>query len=370
MRVQVVDPPAYTPPYDRSLCAALAAAGADVELVTSRFLHGPVADLEGFEVTEHFYRDSARRGLGAVGRTSHKAVEHISGMFRLRSRTAGTDVVHYQWLDLAALDWLLLPAQRPRILTTHGTLRGPPPGWAVRRTYGRMDAVVALSEYGAAKLRDQARVPEERVRVIPHGPLDYVSRIPAPAPLPAELNSTDRPVVLFFGIVRPYKGVDVLLDAFRELGHEDAELWVVGRILGIDLADLHARARRASSPVRFVSRFIDDREIPALFERADLVVLPYREAEQSGVLYLALAFGKPIVMSSVGGFPEVAAHGAGRLVPPGDSRELAAAISDLLEEPEERERLAAAAAAAASGPYSWERIADAHLDLYRELLSS
>jgi glycosyltransferase involved in cell wall biosynthesis len=370
MRVQVVDPPAYTPPYDRSLCAALAEAGVDVELVTSRFLHGPVPDLAGFAVSEHFYRGSARRGLDAFGRKPHKAVEHVSGMYRLHRRSVASDIVHYQWLDLAALDWLLLSRRSPRVLTTHGTLRGGRPGWGVRRTYDRMDALIALSEYGAAKLRDQAGVRDDRVRVIPHGPLDFATRIPEPAPLPAELNGNGRPVVLFFGIVRTYKGVDVLLDAFRELGRTDAELWIVGRILDVDAAELAERARRASGTVRFVSRFVDDREIPALFERADMVVLPYREAEQSGVLYLALAFGKAIVMSTVGGFPEVAGHGAGRLVPPGDSRALATAIGDLLERPEERTRLEAAARSAAAGPYSWERIAEAHVSLYRELLGS
>lgn len=369
MRLQVVDPPAYTPPYDRSLCAALAAAGAEVELLTSRFLHGPAPDLDGFAVTEHFYRGSAHRGLGAVGRKPQKVIEHVWDMHRLRNRTAGTDVVHYQWLDLAILDWLLVPPRRPRVLTAHGTLRGGRPGWGARRVYDRMDAVIALSEYGATKLRDQAGVSEDRVRVIPHGPLDYLTRIPAPAPLPAELDGGDRPVVLFFGIVRPYKGVDVLLDAFRELGSADAELWIVGRTLDVDAAELHARAGRASATIRFVSRFIDDREIPALFERADLVVLPYREAEQSGVLYLALAFGKPIVMSAVGGFPEVAAHGAGRLVPPGDSQLLAATLGDLLAQPEQRRELADAARTAAAGPYSWDRIADDHLALYSELLA-
>jgi glycosyltransferase involved in cell wall biosynthesis len=368
MRVQVVDPPAYTPPYDRSLCAALAHAGTEVELLTSRFLHGPVPDLDGFTVSEHFYRSSARRGLGAWGRKPQKAIEHLNGMRRLRKRAASADVVHYQWLDLAVLDWLLLPSQRPRVLTAHGTLRGGTPGWGARRVYDRMDAVIALSEYGAAKLREQAGVPADRVRVIPHGPLDYVTRLPAPAPLPAELSATDAPVVLFFGIVRPYKGVDVLLDAFQELEGTGAELWIVGRTLDVDVEELRERARRTSTVVRFVSRFIDDREVPRLFERADLVVLPYREAEQSGVLYLALAFGKPIVMSAVGGFPEVAARGAGRLVPPGDAEALAATIGDLLERPEERRQLAAAARAAVMEHYSWDAIARDHIAMYRELL--
>jgi glycosyltransferase involved in cell wall biosynthesis len=333
-------------------------------------LHGPVEDFEGFAVSEHFYRRSARRGLGAPGRKAHKAIEHVNGMRRLRRRTDAADVVHYQWLDLAVLDWLLVPARRPRVLTTHGTLRGGRPGWGARRVYDRMDAVIALSEYGAAKLREQAGVPAERVHVIPHGPLDYLTRIPAPAPLPAELNATDAPVVLFFGIVRPYKGVDVLLEAFQELDGTGAELWIVGKTLNVDIGELRERARRTSTVVRFVSRFIDDREIPPLFERADLVVLPYRQAEQSGVLYTALAFGKPIVMSAIGGFPEVAARGAGRLVPPGDVQALAAAIGELLERPEERRRLAAAARAAVEGRYSWDAIAQDHIALYRELLAS
>jgi glycosyltransferase involved in cell wall biosynthesis len=368
VRVHVVDPPAYTPPYDNSLCAALTRTGADVELITSEFLHGRAPDLLGFPVDEHFYRASAKRGSGARGRKPQKAIEHVAGMYRLRTRTAAADIVHYQWLDLQVLDWLLLPAPRPRLLTAHGTLRGGRPGWGARRVYHQMDAVVALSEYGAAKLREQAGVPSERVHVIPHGPLDYVTRIPSPAPLPAELNGSDGPVVLFFGIVRPYKGVDVLLDAVQQLHGTGAELWIVGRTLHVDVEELRERARRSSIKVRFVSRFVDDREIPPVFERADLVVLPYREVEQSGVLYLALAFGKPIVMSAVGGFPEVAARGAGRLVPPGDVESLAQTIGDLLERPEERRQLADSTRAAVAEHYSWDAIAKDHIALYRELL--
>ena len=73
MRVQIVDPSAYTPPYDRSLCAALARSGADVELVTSRFLYGPVPPADGYRVTEAFYRRSATRGLDAPARRAFKA---------------------------------------------------------------------------------------------------------------------------------------------------------------------------------------------------------------------------------------------------------------------------------------------------------
>jgi glycosyltransferase involved in cell wall biosynthesis len=119
-----------------------------------------------------------------------------------------------------------------------------------------------------------------------------------------------------------------------------------------------------------VPRFVEDDEVPALFRRADLVVLPHRDAEQSGVLYTALAFGKAILMSDVGGFGEVAARGAGRLVPPGDSEALADAIVELLGDAAARERLAEAAREAAAGPYSWDAVAAQTLALYRELLGA
>jgi glycosyltransferase involved in cell wall biosynthesis len=86
------------------------------------------------------------------------------------------------------------------------------------------------------------------------------------------------------------------------------------------------------------------------------------------VLYSALAFGKPIVMTAVGGFPEVAEeHGAARLVPPEDPGALAAALNELLADPAERERLGAAAARASAGPYSWDAIGARTLALYQEL---
>ena len=370
MRVEIVDPPAYTPPYDRSLCAALAARGAEVELVTSPFAHGEVPAADGYEVREDFYRRSARSGARPGVRRALKGAEHAAGMLRFRARPPRADVVHYQWLTAPGLDAFLLPPRRPRVLTPHGWLRregiGERAPAGLRRLLDRMDAIVALSDYGAERIRTAAGVDAARVHVIPHGAFDHLTRIPEPAPLPPELASTDRPVVLAFGLVRPYKGTDLLIDALSAL--PDAELWVVGRPLGVDLADLRRRASPLGDRVRFVPRFVADREIPAIFERADVVALPYRDAEQSGVLYTALAFAKPIVLSDAGGFPEVAATGAATMVPAGDVDSLSGALSTLLADRGERERLAAAARAAASGRYSWPAVADRHLALYRRLL--
>jgi glycosyltransferase involved in cell wall biosynthesis len=368
MRVQVVDPPAYTPPYDRSLCAALARAGAEVELITSRFVHGPVPAPLGYEVRESFYRRTGERDASAPARRALKLAEHVTDMVRFRRDGRPVDVRHYQWLPVPALDGLLLPPGHPRVLTPHGVLRregwGRRPSRGVRRIFDRMDALVALSEYGRERLVG-AGVDPGRVRVIPHGAFDYLTRQPDETPLPDEFAAVEAPVILFFGLIRPYKGVDVLLDAFRSLA--GAELWIVGRPLGMSLDPLRELASAAPGRVRFIPRFVGDQELPAYFRRADVIALPHRDAEQSGVLYAALAFAKPIVMSDVGGFPEVAETGAGLLVPPGDPEALAARLQELIADPSERARLAAAAGAAAAGPYSWELVARRTISLYTEL---
>jgi len=369
MRVQLVDPSAFTPPYDRALAAALARAGAEVELLTSRFLHGPVPAAAGYRVEELFYRRSASRGLDARARLPFKAAEHLPDMLRLR-RAVDADVVHYQWLTAPPLDVHLLPKLRPRALTAHYILPPAPSRRQVaraRRVFAAMDAVVAHSEHSATRLRDEVGLDPARVRVIPHGAFDYLTRLPAEKPLPPELEGAEGPVILCFGLLRPYKGIENLLEAFREV--EGAELWIVGNPR-MDVAPLRALAASAPGRVRFVTRFVDEAEIPAIFRRADLVVLPHLEAEHSGVLYTGLAFGRPLLLSAVGGFPEVAASGAARLVPPGDTPALAAALAELAADGPARAELGEAARAAAAGPFSWDEAARLTLGLYGELIEA
>jgi len=369
MRVQLLDPSAFTPPYDRALAAALANAGARVELLTSRFLYGAVPEPEGYRVSECFYRRSAERGLEAPGRRAFKAVEHLGDMRRLR-RIVDADVLHYQWLTMPELDAHILPRKRPRAMTAHYVLPPVPTRRqvvAARRMFGAMDAVVAHSEHGAARLRGEVGLDPARVHVIPHGAFDYLTRLPEEKPLPAALAGAEGTVILFFGLLRPYKGVDTLLEAFRRV--EGAELWIVGNPRQ-PVEPLRRLADEAPGRVRFLTRFVADDEIPAIFRRADLVVLPYRDAEHSGVLYTGLAFGKPLVLSTVGGFPEVAATGAARLVPPEDPAALADALVELAADAPARDRLATAAREAAAGPYSWDAIAAQTLALYEELLES
>ncbi len=367
MRVKLVDPSAFTPPYDRALAGALAAAGAEVELITSEFLYGPVPEAEGYEVNDCFYRRTAERGLEARGRLALKLAEHLPDMWRLRGRLDG-DVTHYQWLTVPALDHLLIPSRGPKVMTAH-YIASPQPKWweltTAQRTFDSMDAVIAHSENGARRLQELIGLPPERVRVIPHGAFDYLTRLPNEELLPIELEGAKDPVILFFGLMRPYKGIDTLLEAFAEV--EGAELWIVGNPR-MDLSDLVERSRRLPGKVRWLPRFIEDREIPAIMRAADVLTLPYRDIEQSGVLYTGLAFGKAMVLSDVGGFGEVAGkHDAAMLVPPEDPAALADALGHLVSDADARTALEDRAAAAAAGPYSWGDIARSTIRLYREV---
>jgi glycosyltransferase involved in cell wall biosynthesis len=367
MRVQLVDPAAYTPPYDHALAGALARPGAEVELVTSRFSYGPVPEERGYRVREVFYRRSSREGIGPRRRRLLRAAEHIPDMLRYRRVADAADLVHYMWLPIPALDRRLLAPKRPRIYTMHWRL--PEAETRIARTLtgllAEMDAVVVHSEHGARRLVADFEVPPAKLRVIPHGAFDYLTRQENEVPLPAELREVEGPVILAFGLVRPYKGTDVLLEAFRQV--EGAELWVVGKAPQ-PMVERRELAPQAPGTVRFIDRFITDPEIPAFMRRADLAVLPYRNIEQSGVLYTALAFGRPLVLSAVGGFPEIAEQGAARLVPPEDPEVLAETLRELIADSSDRDSLADAAAKAAATTYSWERIGDQTMALYRDLL--
>ncbi|MGI8411851.1 MAG: glycosyltransferase family 4 protein [Solirubrobacteraceae bacterium] len=367
MRVQVVDPAAFTPPYDHALCAALARAGVEVELITSRFVYGEVPPPDGYAVRELFYRHAC----GAPGsrlRTATKLAEHGPDMIRYRRLAArSAEVVHFQWLPVPWLDSQLLP-RGPVVVTAHDLLpREPRPGqaWAQRRCYDAVDALVVHSEYGRDRLVRALAIDPTKVHVIPHGAFEHLTRQPVEHPLPEDLREVSGPVALFFGLLRPYKGIEVLLEAWR--GVKGAQLWIVGR----PRMSLERLRGLAPASVRFVPRFVSDAELPAYFRRADLVVLPYSRTErldQSGVLGTALAFGKGVVLTDVGGFGEVAAAGAARLVPPDDSDALRDTLVELLGDEAALGRLAEAARAAAAGQYSWEQAARKTLALYGSLV--
>ena len=147
MRVHLIDPSGDAIPYDHALAGALARRGVEVELVTSRFVHGPPPVPLGYSVSESFYRLATRLGERAPRRRrAVKLAEHVPDMLRYRRRAAAADVRHFQWLPIERIDQHLLPAARPRVLTMHNVIRRE----AVDlRLASRMDAVIVHTRHGA-----------------------------------------------------------------------------------------------------------------------------------------------------------------------------------------------------------------------------
>lgn len=363
MRVDLVDPPAYSPPYDHALAAALARLGATARLVTSSFAYGTAPAPEGYERDEFFYRHA----VGPAGsrlRALSKRAEHPLDMLRYR-HAADADVVHFQWLTLPRLDLRLLPP-RPTVLTIHDPLhRGRPPLPAA--AFSKLAAIVVHSEHARQQVIAHHGLDPGRVHVIRHGALGETS--PAPGKLPPELHDSGEPVVLSYGLIRPYKGIETLLQAWR--GISGAQLWIVGRPM-MELPGPLAAAGRAGPDLALVPRFVTPEEEAALFRRADLVVLPYERSERfgfSGVLATALGHGRAIVLSDVGGLGEVGALGAARLVAPGDPDALRVALAELIADGEARALLAARAVEVARTAFSWEAAARTTLALYERIAS-
>ena len=175
-------------------------------------------------------------------------------------------------------------------------------------------------------------------------------------------------VVVFFGYIRRYKGLDTLLEAWpRVRARRPATLVVAGEFYE-DAAPYQALAAAAGGEpaVRLLGRYIPDDEVEALFKAADVVVLPYRSATQSGVTHVAYALGVPVITTDVGGLSETVRPGeTGMVVPPENPQALADAIVRYFEE-DMAPRLRAGVEALRR-EHSWERLADQAIDLGREL---
>lgn len=171
-----------------------------------------------------------------------------------------------------------------------------------------------------------ARFPDRPINVHPLPVFDHFPQPSVVLPRRAKLE------LLFFGFVRPYKGLDVLLAAMTRLKNEDVFLSIVGEFWNGEHETLKFIGDyEIADQIEVVARYVSDDEAAAYFERCDVVILPYHSATGSAVIPLAYHYGKPVIATRVGGMPDVVKDGkTGTLIEPGSSIELAGAIKDLL----------------------------------------
>jgi glycosyltransferase involved in cell wall biosynthesis len=198
-----------------------------------------------------------------------------------------------------------------------------------RRILWRGHAFIVMSEEDFALLR--RALPKGRIRGTTHPPYDVFSSTPMPkAEARAQLGlDPDEPVLLFFGLVRRYKGLRHLIKALPEVRKQlPVKLVVAGEFWEDQRSyDELIRQLGLEDAVRIENTYIPNDEMTLYFSASDVVILPYLEATQSGVAQVAFGFEKPMIATSVGGMPEAISDGeTGLIVPPGDSKALADAI--------------------------------------------
>ncbi len=261
--------------------------------------------------------------------------------FLIRERP---EVVVFQWWSGTVLHSYLLLAQAARLLGArvviefHEVLDPGEAKVSLAQAYVRRVApfmvrlahgYIVHSEYDKKLLQMHYDLAQRPTALIAHGPYNHYQ---APA---AELEPQVEPApccnLLFFGLIRPYKGLEDLIRAFEALPEDENahyRLTIVGETWeGWNTpADLIA-----TSPYRdritFVNRYVSDAEVAEFFGKADAVVLPYHRASTSGILHIAMSHGLPVVVTYVGGLAEAVADYEGALVvPPGDPAALQNAL--------------------------------------------
>jgi len=196
-----------------------------------------------------------------------------------------------------------------------------------------------------------------RVISVPHGPLGETHA--------NSIQGWESGTLLFFGRIEQYKGLRYFIDAVKALNADRVSVKGIIAGTGHDLEQYRAEIE-ADGAFELIDRYIGDDEVPGLFGRTNVVVLPYTDATQSGVVAMALRYGRPVVATDVGSVGEVVRDGYnGLLVPPRDVPALTSAIKRLVQNQELAVSMARNATQLATTELSWETISASTVEVYR-----
>lgn len=205
------------------------------------------------------------------------------------------------------------------------------------------------------------KIDEKKVVVIPHGEYSFFTRY-------KKEDVVEEEAILFFGRILEYKGLEYLLSAAPEIieKHPNTKILIAGEG-GIPDSDV---LKKYPGNFEIHNRFIPDKEVPVFFQRAAVVVLPYIEASQSGIIPIAYAFGKPVVASKIGCIPDVVEdEGTGLLVEPGNPKAISSAVIRLLGDAKLRKTMSENAIKK-NKEFSWNKIADTTIEYYIKVLNN
>ncbi|MDP8246033.1 MAG: glycosyltransferase family 4 protein [Candidatus Hinthialibacter antarcticus] len=318
---------------------------------------------------EHSLPDGCRIYRLFTGKTTNPFAV-LWRCWRLRNQV---DIIHWQSTTHPELIRLLMKfvflKGKPWVYTVHNVL--PHEDQEKKKPlyqdiYQRVQGLIFHTHYSLCEFQNTFPDLRKRNIEIAHGEMGLLSNEPAKFD-----TKTDPKLLLFFGNIRPYKGLDILLQSFAEIRKEipDVRLRIAGQPLQpFKPFEEIIQLLQIEDGIDLQLGYVPENAIANLIAESGIVVLPYRRIDQSGVLLLAMSSGKPVVASCVGGFPEVLRHEkTGLLVPPDDPRALAEALLRLLRDPEWANELGQAARLDVRSRFSWNVIAKQTLDFYLEL---
>lgn len=379
MRVAIVDPGDFSPQYNLALSAAIAGQTECCALVGRH----------GFDETarpqfrhDHFYAPVTWPGLARLPAPVIKGIKglcHLPDLWRLDRWLSSNDfdVVHFQWLPLPAIDSLFARAWQHRrafIVTMHDSnpYNGVGRNWMTRgldQLLAKADAVIVHTDQAARRLEKRG-LSGQIIRHVPHGLLHGCAKRSMRAQDPE-----GRIKLLQFGKIKPYKGVDILIEALHQLGpaiRSRLDIQVVGKPY-MDMAPLEARIADYGLRDCFTLDlgYRPEGDIERLFANADIALFPYREIDASGVVMTAIAQGLPVIASRAGGFAEMFADGlGGELFPVEDSAALARILERWVTDPAILMRQSKAILDKRGAIPSWDDIAGQTLKIYSDVLAA
>jgi starch synthase len=269
-------------------------------------------------------------------------------------------VASHEWNPLLAQ--LIGMLGKPLVFTMHDPEHHLGTSIAMRASDSTLirksNAIIVLSQLGNDQLRKKG-IARDRIFQIPHGVYSFFLRWRPEQVAPEK-------VILFFGRIEPYKGLDLLLKAFFRVA-DDLPGWKLVIAGNGDLSSFRSALQHPQIEVN--NKYVPDEEVSVLMERSRMIVLPYTEATQSGVIPVAYAFARPVIATDVGSLKEMVIHGrTGLLVPPNDAEQLAQAIKTLAVDDALCSQMGRHAYEMSMNEWSWERIAQKHLEVYSKVL--
>ncbi len=386
MRAIIIDPSCFTMQYDHYLCESIASQNHEVFFIGSRYLYENFNYLAHYKRLDFFYNFTnfiySYQPSGFL-RKEIKGIEHVVDMIRLVGfvKENNPDVIHFQWVPFPALDELFLIRLKkvaPVILTVHDAnpYHNTPSSKLQLIRFGsilkKFDHLIVHTQSCLKTITEKWGLPNEKISIIPHGLFSHYHKNRMSDY--QKLSLENRYNIVFFGTIKPYKGVDILIRACARLPNDILEKckFIIAGVprMNTDYLKKLAEELKVDKYFEWHLRFISEDEVGDILSDATIFVLPYtNEFEaQSGALMALLPFGKPIIASRISCFVEVLSEAnAGYLVEVKNPVELANVILSLLMDREKREIFGERALKLARRYSAWSDIAQKTIEIYKKV---